>query len=146
MPLYDFECEAHGRWEALTKIDAESRCGTCGTPGRKLVSMPASTPSLWNSGWNAGLSGNGFFSYSAGRNVSSKREEEKIMNAKGFVNIKDLGGESFEDSFIAGKHRERDEHEALITRYRDNIDAFGGDKIRAMTETFPAKQMLEETP
>jgi hypothetical protein len=107
--------------------------------------MPASTPTLWNAGWNAGLSGNGFFSYSAGQVVSSKREEEKIMNAKGFVNLKDLGGESFEDSFIANAHRERDAHEATVSRYQENIVAFGGDKLRAMTETFPAKLMLEQS-
>lgn len=143
MPLYDFEC--HGRWDALCKVDGSSTCKVCGAPGRKLVSMTASTPSLWNAGWNAGLSGNGFYSYSAGRVVSSRREEEKIMNAKGFVNLKDLGGESFEDSFISNAHRERDAHEATVSRYQDNLASFGGDKTRAMTETFPAKEMLEQS-
>lgn len=67
------------------------------------------------------------------------------MNAKGFVNIKDLGGDSFEDSFIANAHREREAHEATLSRFNENVTAFGGDKIRAMTETFPAKEMLEQS-
>jgi hypothetical protein len=66
------------------------------------------------------------------------------MNAKGFVNLKDLGGDSFEDSFIANAHREREAHESTLKRLQENISAFDGDKSRALIETFPAKEMLEQ--
>jgi|TARA_R110000868_G_scaffold175321_1_gene412295 putative FmdB family regulatory protein len=144
MPIYDFRCEQHGTWETLAKFDEVKPCPVCETPGVRLVSMPAKMATLWNAGWNSGLGGNGFFSYSAGQRVSSQREEERIMNARGKINIKDLGGDAFEDSFIAGKQRERDDHEKLVTTYQNNLKAAGGDKLRAVTETFPAHEMLKQ--
>lgn len=148
MPLYDFKCEKfpeeHGEWEALVKWAQGSKCPVCAGPGSQKVSMPAKMTTLWNAGWNAGLGSDGFYSYSAGHRVSNKREEERIMNDRGFVNLKDLGGEAFEDSFIANKHTERDDHEKLMTRYQDNLKEAGGDKIRAVTETFPAREMLKQ--
>lgn len=144
MPLYDFKCENHGQWETLAKFDEQKPCPVCGTPGVRMVSLPAKMATLWSAGWNSGLSGNGFYSYSAGQRVSDRREEERIMKSRGFVNVKDLGGEAFEDSFMAAKQTERKEHEALARTWTDNLKKFDGDKTRAMTETFPAKQMLEQ--
>lgn len=145
MPIYDFECEEHGVWETLAKYNEPKPCPVCGMPGVRMVSLPAKMSTLWNAGWNSGLSNNGFYSHSAGQRVSDKREEERIMRARGKINVKDLGGEAFEDSYIAGKQRERREHEALTATWKDNLAKFGGDKVRAMTETFPASKMLEQS-
>lgn len=145
MPLYDFKCEDHGQWETLAKFDEQKPCPVCGTPGVRMVSLPAKMATLWSAGWNSGLSGNGFYSYSAGQQVSDKREEERIMRSRGKINVKDLGGEAFEDSFMSKKQTERKEHEALTATWKDNLTKFGGDKVRAMTETFPAHKMLEQS-
>lgn len=144
MPLYDFKCTEHGQWETLAKFDEVKPCPVCGTPGVRMVSLPAKMATLWNAGWNSGLGGSGFYSHSVGGRVSDKREEESIMKSRGCVNVKDLGGEAFEDSFMSAKRTERKEHEALAATWKDNLKKFGGDKVRAMTETFPAKAMLEQ--
>jgi putative FmdB family regulatory protein len=144
MPLYDAVCPQHGKFEALTKWDATINCKTCGAESRRLVSIPARTATLWNAGWNSGLSNNGFYSYSVGGRVADKREEETIMKSRGFVNEKDLGGENFYDDYMTAAKNDRDNLDSMSKTYRDNLSKFDGDKVRAVTETFPAHAMLEQ--
>lgn len=144
MPLYDAVCRQHGKFEALTKWDATIVCPSCGAESRRLVSIPARTATLWNAGWNSGLSNNGFYSYSAGRRVADKREEETIMKSRGFINEKDLGGENFYNDYMTQAKNDRDHLDSMSKTYRDNLKAFDGDKVRAVTETFPAHAMLEQ--
>jgi hypothetical protein len=76
MPLRDFFCFHHGKFEDLVHVSiTDMPCPQCSQMSKVLLSAPARTGTLWNAGWNAGLSNNGFYSYSAGRQVSSKREE-----------------------------------------------------------------------
>ena len=144
MPLYSARCSEHGDFDALVKWDEVIPCPTCGLVSKRLVSMPAKTATLWTGGWRQGLSGSGFWSHSVGGRVSDKRDEERIMRSRGKVNVKDLGGEAFEDSFMSAKRREANELDATARTYTDNLQKFGGDKARAVVETFPAKQMLAE--
>ena len=145
MPLRDFHCPQDGTFEDLVKYDVTSMpCPKCSQMSKVLLSAPARTGTLWNAGWNAGLSNNGFYSYSAGRQVSSKREEETIMNSRGYVNEKDLGGDSFYDKYMNDAKADRDKLDATAAAYRGNLKAFGGDKVRAVSETFPAHEMLEQ--
>jgi putative FmdB family regulatory protein len=144
MPLYDAVCPQHGKFEALAKWDATITCRQCGAESKRMVSIPAKTATLWNSGWNSGLEGSGFYSYSAGQHVTNKREEERIMKSRGFINEKDLGGENFYNDYMTEKKNERDELDATAKTYRDNLQKYDGDKIRAVTETFPAHTMLEQ--
>lgn len=144
MPIYDFKCNDHGEWEALVKWAQGSKCPVCDVPGVQQVSMPARMTTLWNAGWNAGLSNNGFFSHSAGHRVSDKREEERIMNARGFVNEKDAGGEAMHDTLASRKIDEKKQLDATASLYRENLKRFDGDKVMAVTETFPAREMLEQ--
>jgi putative FmdB family regulatory protein len=144
MPLYDVRCEEHGRFEVLAKWDEAVACRTCGAACHRLMSAPARTATLWNAGWNSGLSNNGFYSYSAGQKVSDKREEETIMRSRGFVNEKDLGGDSFYDQYMNDAKADRDGLDAEAARYRGNLQKFDGDKVRAVTETWNAKDMLEQ--
>jgi putative FmdB family regulatory protein len=149
MPLYEFFCEHHGVCEVLMKhseLDTvEVVCEDCGTVMTRKVSMPAKTASLWSGGWRKGLASDGFFSPSVGARVGSKREEEKIMNARGYIREADLGGESFFDSQTSKAHAERDKHEKTAARYRENLEAFGGDKLKAVEHTFPAQEMLAQS-
>lgn len=144
MPLYDAVCPQHGKFEALAKWDATITCRQCGAESKRMVSIPAKTATLWNSGWNSGLEGSGFYSYSAGQHVTNKREEERIMKSRGFINEKDLGGENFYNDYMTAKKNERDELDATAKTYRDNLQKYDGDKIRAVTETFPAHEMLKQ--
>lgn len=144
MPLYDAVCPQHGKFEALAKWDATITCRQCGAESKRLVSVPAKTATLWNAGWNSGLSNNGFYSYSAGQQVSNKREEEKIMRSRGYINEKDLGGENFYNDYMTEKKNERDALDATAKTYRENLAKFDGDKVRAVTETFPAHEMLKQ--
>lgn len=146
MPLYDYRCEEHGKWEALAKFDDASKpCPVCATPSVRMISMPAKMATLWNGGWNSGLSNTGFFSTSAGQRVSDKREEERIMRSRGFINEKDLGGEVFHERMVAKARDDRAEGEATAKAWKENLAKFGGDKVRAVTETFPAHKMLEQS-
>jgi putative FmdB family regulatory protein len=144
MPLYDAVCPQHGKFEALAKWDATITCRQCGAESKRMVSIPAKTATLWNSGWNSGLEGSGFYSYSAGQHVTNKREEERIMKSRGFINEKDLGGENFYNDYMTEKKNERDELDATAKTYRDNLQKYDGDKIRAVTETFPEHEMLKK--
>jgi putative FmdB family regulatory protein len=144
MPLYDFQCGDHGKFEALTKWDATVVCKTCGVECRRLVSIPARTATLWNSGWNSGLNGSGFYSPSVGSMVGNKREEEQIMRSRGYINEKDLGGDNFYNDYMTKQKNDRDGLDAMSKSYRDNLAKFDGDKVRAVSETFPAKQMLAD--
>jgi predicted nucleic acid-binding Zn ribbon protein len=146
IPLYDFYCDTDGEvFETIASRETKTiPCAICGGATRRLISAPAKTATLWNSGWNSGLSNNGFYSYSAGQQVSSKREEENIMTARGYVNEKDLGGDSFYDQYMNNAQADRDNLDAEAARYRGNLTKFGGDKVRAVTETWNAKDMLEQ--
>jgi hypothetical protein len=129
-------------WQRSQEVEVV--CGRCDIPKRKLISAPAKTATLWNSGWNTGLQGSGFYSYSAGQHVTNKREEEAIMRSRGFINEKDLGGENFYNDYMTEKKNERDALDATAKTYRDNLAKFEGDKIRAVSETFPAHEMLKQ--
>jgi hypothetical protein len=143
MPLYDAVCPQHGKFETLVKWDATIHC-SCGAESKRLISSPARTATLWNAGWNSGLSNNGFYSYSAGQKVSDKREEETIMRSRGYINEKDLGGDSFYDQYMNDAKADRDGLDAMSKSYRDNLTKFDGDRVRAVTETFPAHEMLKQ--
>lgn len=149
MPIYEYKCDTCNgtsdhfmTWQTAQAV--EVICSRCDVPKRKLISAPAKTATLWNSGWNSGLSNNGFYSYSAGHRVANKREEEAIMKSRGYVNEKDLGGENFYNDYMTEKKNERDELDATAKTYRDNLAKFDGDKVRAVSETFPAHEMLKQ--
>lgn len=146
IPLYDFYCDTDGEvFETIASRETTTiPCARCGGPTRRLISAPAKTATLWNSGWNSGLSNNGFYSYSAGHRVANKREEETIMKSRGFVNEKDLGGENFYNDYMTKAKNDHDNLDSMSTTYRDNLKKFDGDKVRAVTETFPAHEMLKQ--
>ena len=76
--------------------------------------------------------------------MADKREEETIMKSRGFVNEKDLGGENFYNDYMTAAKNDRDNLDSMSKTYRDNLSKFDGDKVRAVTETFPAHAMLEQ--
>jgi hypothetical protein len=93
-------------------------------------------------GWNAGLEGQGFHSQALGKKVHSKREEEKILNAKGFISEKELGSHWWDDQ-MAKKQAKLAEQDRLTDAYNSKVKEYGGDKTRAMTETFTTEACLD---
>lgn len=66
------------------------------------------------------------------------------MRKRGYINEKDLGGDSFYESKMQSIKDDAQKLEADAARYRSNLKEFGGDKVRAVTETWNAKDMLAE--
>lgn len=66
------------------------------------------------------------------------------MRARGFINEKDLGGENFYNDYMTKAKNERDNLDSMSKSYRDNLAKFDGDKVRAVSETFPAHEMLKQ--
>lgn len=66
------------------------------------------------------------------------------MRSRGYINEKDLGGENFYNDYMTKKTNERDALDATAKTYRDNLKRFDGDKVRAVSETFPAHEMLKQ--
>ena len=147
MPLYDFWCPVCGGCEEIilkvSERDSEVICKKCHIMMSRQVSLPAKTATLWNGSWNAGLSGQGMYSQALGRKVHSRREEANIMAKKGFVSESDIGSNVIE-RLESKTAEEAAKIDALTETYQSNLKKFGGDKIKAVTETLPAKQMLAE--
>ncbi len=147
MPIYEYECNHCNYWTdkilPVSRCDEAQECQNCGNTLKKLISMPAKTASLWGVDWREGLSSNKF-STALGRKVSSKREEERVMREKGFVPESDLG-KHFIDDHRQKMHNKEREQAKINDTYKANLEKNNGDKIKAVTETFPAHQMLKQS-
>jgi hypothetical protein len=148
MPIYDYKCMVCARTEEKflksRSGEVEVICASCHIVMKKIPSLIAKTASAWNAGWNAGLDGQGMFSTALGQKVHSRREEEKIMNERGFVNEKDLGKDWFENE--QNKKAERlAQQDALTNTYNSKVKEYGGDKNRAAAETFTTEMCLDGT-
>lgn len=148
MPLYDFSCPKCGdRKEHLMSHKrsqtVEVMCDKCNIAKIKMPSLIGKTATAWHSNWTDGMEHNSW-SMSAGRRVANKREEEKIMNAKGFVNEKDLGDSYWwEDNSakLQEKAKAQDDKTALYNKVLKET----GDAAKAVEKAFPAKECLDGT-
>jgi putative FmdB family regulatory protein len=149
MPIYEFKCKEHGVSEHILKHSqleqVEVVCMDCGRIMDRMLSNIAKTATLWDGGWKSGLQGSGFHSASVGRHVSSKREEEKIMRAKGYIRESELGGDTFYEKMTTKNREERQRLDNMANSYIDNLKKFEGDKMKAVVETFPAHEMLAQS-
>ena len=154
MPLADFKCEEHGvaemllsrkQFEELGSGLIQVCCTECRLPMAKLLSTPAKTATLWHGNWSQGLASSGFHSTSVGGRVANKREEEKIMRARGFIPESDLGGDVFYERMTSNANEERQRLNKVADTYLDNLEKFDGDKMKAVVETFPAHEMLAQS-
>lgn len=147
MPIYERFCPLCGGHEEIilgvNERASEIICEKCHIVMAPILSVPAKTASLWNGSWNAGLSGQGFYSTALGKKVHSRREEDNIMKAKGFVSESDMG-RGYIDSHIDKVAEATLAQDKINSTYIDNLNKYGGDKIKAVTETFPAHEMLKQ--
>lgn len=145
MPIYSRLCaKCKCEKEVFLKmserhIDVE--CDTCHTIMTIGVTVPAKTASLWNDGWNAGLSGQGYYSPALGGYVHNERELEKIMKQRGFVSERELGSDYVEkkESAIKDQYAAQDK---LHAEYASVLKENGGNKEDAMSKVFTAEKCL----
>jgi|TARA_R100001530_G_scaffold134174_1_gene108550 hypothetical protein len=117
----------------------------CGGALSKCLGSFAKTPSRW--GDETGKYGvNGMFSPGLGRYVTNRREEEKIMRSMGKIPESDMGKHYIQDKIEEERVKEEKITKNLNT-YREKVQQYGNTeegKIKAITETLPAKEMLKE--
>jgi len=147
MPLYDWRCPTDGhKKELLMSYDrakcAEVLCPLCQNAMVRLVSMPAKTATGWNGGWTDGMDHNQW-SIALGRRVANKREEEKILNSRGFVSESDLGKDWFETK-QAQRLEKRNAQDQKSEIYNRTLKETG-DAAKAVEAAFPAHECLDGT-
>ena len=147
MPIYAFRCPSCGReQETLMSYErsktAEVICEPCSMAMVKLISLPAKTASLWGVDWRDGLSSNQF-SHALGRKVTSKREEAKILQERGFVSENDLGKDWFDNT--QAKQLEKFQEQDRRTETYTKTLAETGSKEMAIEKAFPAHECLDGT-
>jgi hypothetical protein len=146
MALFEYKCPRCGGIEEeilhYSEKEKEIICAKCHIVMYRLISLPAKTASLWNGGWNAGLDSQGVWSHALGKKVSSKREEAKILESKGFVSENDLRPHWFEDE-QQKKLEKAKEQDKLTETYLSKCKEYGGDASRAIVETFTAEACLD---
>ena len=145
MPLYSWKCARDGfEEELLMSYDRSKKveviCPHCSDAMIKIMSMPAKTASLWSGNWTEGMS-HTYFSKALGRQVSSKREEERILNANGFVAESDLG-EGWIEKKQAEVRERANKQDKKAEIYKKTLEETG-DEIKAITEAFPAHECLD---
>tara|TARA_R100001480_G_scaffold70900_4_gene81989 strand:+ start:202 stop:681 length:480 start_codon:yes stop_codon:yes gene_type:complete len=151
VPLYEYKCKTcEGMLEELQTIEeglvfADNNICECGGELQKCLGSFAKTPSRW--GDETGRYGvNGMFSPGLGRYVTNRREEEKIMASMGKVPASDLPQHYIADKLEVERAAEDKITKNMVT-YKEKLAKYGNDvqgKIKAITETLPAQEMLKE--
>jgi len=80
MPVYSYDCDTHGRYEALMEMARcnEGVCPECGKVGRRRFDM-CHVYVDFSPGWDVLLN----------KHVDTKRERDRILAEKGLVRYKD---------------------------------------------------------
>lgn len=147
MPLYEWTCPKCGLVDEHLmsyerSLEVEVVCKSCSLQMKKMVSLIAKTPAAWHSNWSAGMS-HTYFSKALGKHVANRREEEKILNKRGFVSEADLPQYWYEDkmSEVVQKRKEQDR---IADTYNSLVKS-GVSKEDAIVQTFPAEKCLDGT-
>tara|TARA_R110002012_G_scaffold309413_1_gene516388 strand:+ start:3588 stop:4043 length:456 start_codon:yes stop_codon:yes gene_type:complete len=145
MPLFDYNCGDHVYQELFLpkeEVPKTIKCPVCGEESKKMVPTPAFTPGRW--GDQTGKFGvNGFYDRGLGASYHTSMERERIMDAKGLASCSDLDKYHVEDAMekTIAKNKQQDTN---IATYKANIKKFGGDKSRAVGETFSVSEMQKQ--
>lgn len=144
MPLFNYRCESGHITEELffqnEPIADTIKCDCCGQHAKKQMPLTANMNAMWQ---ETCLQHGDYFSSALGKYVSGKREEEKIMKSKGFINEKDLPQHYWEDE---GRRRmaKAEEQNKYIDTYTQKLSE-GKSKEDAINETFTADKCLDGT-
>lgn len=135
MPIFDYKCEQHGKFEDWQHWSVESLpCPKCSQPSRKCVSMPAKTPGRWGDSASK-------FIPAFGREMTSM-EAEIEAKKRGLVSEHDLPKNYIEDKLEA-QDADAASHNATIKDFVEKKKEFNGDASRAWTEVFSTDNMVK---
>lgn len=148
MPMHDYQCSnCNCKTEELfrsqdTVLDIVE-CEHCGREASKIISPHADMNRMWAGQAGTGGGVNGYMDRGLGCRVHSEHEADKIAESRGLVREQDYKPH-FIDDFISDRKEKVAEQDKVNTSYQDNIKKFGGDKVKAITETFNAKDCLND--
>lgn len=135
MPIFDYKCEQHGRFEDWQHWSVESLpCPKCSQPSKKCVSMPAKTPGRWGDSASKYIP-------AFGREMTSMQAAAEAEK-RGLVSEHDLPKNYIEDKLEA-QDADAAEHNNLMKKFVDTKEACGGDASRAWTEVFSVDNMVK---
>lgn len=88
-----------------------------------------------------GCDARGYFSASLGKYVSSRKEEGKIMEAKGFIPMSDLGGDAWFEEQSYKQRVKLEAQQAKTDQYQSALQS-GKSKEEAVSQTFSAAEAV----
>ncbi len=146
MPLHDFYCAACDkmardvRYSIREDVPQAVPC-PCGGELRRQPPLIAKTPGRWgDQGGKHGV--NGTYNQGLGVHVLNSVEREAEEKRQGLVPLSDLGGDDWWEKNTKRLLDEKAKDERMLSTYMSNVRKFGGDTVRAMTETMPAKACI----
>ena len=148
MPMFDYHCSRCDRnteelFRAQDAILDMISCEHCGSDACKIMSPHADMNRMWAGQAGTGGGVNGYMDRGLGVRVHSAWEADKIAESRGLVREQDYKPHFVED--FAEKRREQVVAQDKQTEtYNANVKKYDGDKIKAMTETFTAKDCLDD--
>ena len=78
MPIFDVECQDHGRQETFASSHSGLTCPVCGRRVERRYSSPPTFKAEFSDGWDMGL----------GRNFYSQRERDNYIAERGIRRIR----------------------------------------------------------
>ena len=146
MPMHDYQCSVCSRrteelFRAQDTVTDTIDCEYCGEEASKVISPHADMNRMWAGQAGTGGGVNGYFDRGLGCRVHSEFEADKIAESRGLVRESDYA-KHFTEDFTEKRKAEVAEQDKVNQRYTDNVKKFGGDKVKAVTETFKAKDCL----
>ena len=144
--MHDYQCSVCSRrteelFRAQDTVTDTIDCEYCGEEASKVISPPADMNRMWAGQAGTGGGVNGYFDRGLGCRVHSEFEADKIAESRGLVRESDYA-KHFTEDFTEKRKAEVAEQDKVNQRYTDNVKKFGGDKVKAVTETFKAKDCL----
>lgn len=145
MPLHAFTCGGCGiRGEEIYRLSDDVPetlpCPKCSGELKRDAPLIQRSPGRW--GDQMGKRGvNGTYDRALKCSYSNYRERDKILRSRGLVPVEDLANGFIEDG-LDNLRNEKKADEKLIGDYLANVQKYGGDTVRAMTETMPARDCL----
>jgi hypothetical protein len=143
MPFFDVQCGSGHTTEIFCKhSDPNPACKVCGEETRRLPSLIAKTPGLFGDSVRGTASNiNGVYDRGLGAHYHNARERDAIARSKGLIPVSELGEDRVERIYNK-QVEEMKKLDADSAKLKANIDRSGGDMIKAIEQTWSAKEIL----
>mgnify|MGYP003109163754 CR=1 FL=1 len=145
MPLHRFKCSsckasAEELYSQSEEVPEAVPCPFCSGTLKRQIPLVARTEGRW--GDQMGKHGvNGFYDRGLGRRYYNSLERDRICREQGKIPLSDMG-DGWWEARTAEQVAEKRRDEAMLSTYLGKVREYGGDTVRAMSETMPAKDCL----